>query len=344
MTRKKIIITAFIFSVIAVFGIVKYRSKSSANDADMIWVQASKVTETTIPLETHEIGTLVARTVEITPEVAGHVQKILFKDGAFVQEGAPLIQLDDAVYQSQLQSANAKLMYSEGNFKRMVLLGKQGAIAKQAIDQADADLKERKADAEQSAVMVKKMKLTAPFSGMVGKSRVNPGDYVTIGQSLVTLVDTKHLHIEYNVPEKFLPALKLGQNVNITTSTYPDKIFTGTVAYIAPTINSENRSVSLYAEVPNEANLLAAGMFVNVTQLLGKEEKVLMVPARSLVPVLDGELIYKIIGGKAQSVNVIIGKRSKDYVQVLQGLSVGDVVITDGQLKVKNGAPVKITT
>lgn len=224
----------------------------------------------------------------------------------------------------------------------MVLLGKRGAIAKQAIDQAEADLKERQADADESEVMLNKMTLIAPFDGVVGKSKVSPGDYVTIGQSVVSLTDIEHLRIEYNVPDKFKPLLKIGQNVRISTTAYPGKIFSGKVSFISPTINTDSRSISLYADVPNDNNLLAPGMFVDIIHTLDSDERVAMIPARSLVPILDGEQVYKIVEGKAYAVTVLIGKRSTDSVQITQGLAPGDVVITDGQLKVKNGLPVKI--
>ncbi|MBX3709440.1 MAG: efflux RND transporter periplasmic adaptor subunit [Gammaproteobacteria bacterium] len=340
--KKKIILVTLIGITAITWGIYKYRSQAAVQEPNAIWVQAINVEESTLPLDVNAIGTLVARSVEITPELAGHVRKILFQDGTFVKKDTFLIQLDDAVYKAKYESSKAQLVYSKNDYKRKSLLGKQGAVTQQAIDQADADLKEKMANAQESAVMVNKMKLIAPFSGMVGKSKVNPGDYVTTGQSLVTLTDTLHLRIEYNVPEQYLPLLKLGQEVKVTSATYPGKIFYGKVSFISPTINSENRSVSLYADVPNENNILAAGMFVNVQQSLGTEEHVLMIPARSLVPILDGEQVYKVADGKAYSVTVLTGKRSGEKVQVLQGLSRGDVVITDGQLKVKNGMRIKI--
>lgn len=340
--KKKIGLAVVVLAVAASWGIYKYRATSSDFTPPVVTVKAMTTKESTLPLEVRAIGTLVARSVEITPEVSGHVQKILFNDGAYVEKSAQLIQLDDAVYKAKYESSKAQLAYSENDYKRKSYLGKQGAISQQAIDQADADLKEKAANAKESAVMVNKMALTAPFDGMVGKSKVNPGDYVTTGQSVVTLTDTKHLRIEYNVPENLLPLLKLGQTVNITTSTYPDRKFTGRVSFISPTINSENRSLSLYADVSNEDNALAAGMFVNVLQSLGKQDRAIMIPARSLVPILDGEQVYKVVDGKAYPVTVLIGKRVGDDVQIIQGLSVGDVIITDGQLKVKNGSSVTI--
>lgn len=341
--KKKIAIVSILILSIAIWGVFKYRSKSTMVEPEAIWVQTAKVQEVALPLETQAIGTLVARSVEITPEIPGHVQKILFQDGTQVKQGMPLIQLDDAIYRAKYASSKAQLAYSENDYRRKSLLGKQGAVTQQAIDQADADLKEKRANADEEAVMLSKMKLTAPFDGVIGKSKVNPGDYVTTGQSVVTLTDTQHLRIEYNVPEKFLPFLKMGQSVTISTATYANKKFTGKVSFIAPAVNIENRSVSLYADIPNEENLLAPGMFVNVLQVLGVAERVPVIPARSLVPMLDGEQVYKVVDGKAYAVPVVIGKRTSQIVQIQQGLKVGDVVITDGQMKVKNGVSVKVS-
>ena len=210
------------------------------------------------------------------------------------------------------------------------------------MDEVEADLKEKRADAEESEVMLNRMRLTAPFAGVVGKSKVNPGDYVTTGQPLATLTDVKHLRIEFSVPERYLSALKTGQAVKITTAAYPGREFIGKLAYIAPTINADNRSIALYADISNEEGTLKPGMFVDVMQSLGSLERALMVPERTLVPTLDGQQIYKVVSGKASVVTVLIGKRVGNDVQITQGLSVGDVVITDGQLKIKNGMPVKI--
>lgn len=339
--KKKLVILLLVILSAGTWIYFKYRSPSQESAPEAVWVQTGVVKTSTLPLEAKAIGTLVARSVDITPEFAGHVRSIYFRDGESVTKDSPLIQLDDSVYKAKYESTKAQLAFSQNDYNRKNLLVKQGAVTRAAIDQAEADLKEKTANTQENAVMVSKMRLTAPFDGVVGKSKVNPGDYVTTGQSIVTLTDTRHLRIEYSVPEKFLPLLKTGQKVKLTTSTYPGKEFSGTVSFISPTVDTENRSVFLYADVPNESSELAPGMFVNVTQFLGAQENVLMIPARSLVPILDGEQVYKVVNGKAFAVTVIIGRRLDDNVQVVQGLSPGDVVITDGQIKIKNGMPVQ---
>lgn len=347
MKKKKIIISLIVVAGVGLglFGIYKkFHPSQMPFDPSIVWVQAEVVKPASLPLEANAIGTISARTVEISPEISGHVAAVLFRDGSAVKQGQTLIQLDDAVYKTKANLAKAQLNFSKNNYQRMVLLGKKNAISKQAIDQAEADLKEKRAQAEEAQVTLAKLKLTAPFAGVVSKSKVNPGDYVNVAQSLVSLTDTAHLHVEYNLPESSLPLLKLSQVVRIKSSTYPNHLFTGNVAYISPTINADNRSVAVYADVSDPEHLLASGMFVDVAQELGKDKEVVLVPARSLVPMIDGEQIYKVVDGKAFAVNVITAKRVGDKVQILEGINPGDKVITDGQLKVRNGTPIKIKT
>src|SRR3990167_470412 len=173
MKKKKILVTGILVCAVFIGWLIKYHTDAHSSQPDPVWVEASIIKESTLQLEVNSIGALVARSsVEITSEVAGHVEKIFFQDGAFVKKGEPLIQLDDALYRAQFESAKARLAYSENDYRRKILLGKQGAIAKQAIDQAEADLKEKKADAQEKEVMLNKTTLLAPFDGVVGKSKV----------------------------------------------------------------------------------------------------------------------------------------------------------------------------
>ncbi len=341
MKRNKLLVLSAIALTTVYGGYKLFHHDNSAQPNEVI-VKASAVQETSLPKEIHAIATLSARSVQISPESAGHVEAVLFKDGTEVKAGTVLVQLDDAVPRARYASAQAKLNLSQNTFNRMSLLGKKGVVAQQAIDQAEADLKENKAQTDETAVMLSKMKLLAPFDGMVGKSLVNPGDYVNVGQAIVSITDTRHLRIEYSVPEKYLPMLKIGQEVKVTSGAYPDKVFSGKLNYISPTVNPDNRSIALYADIDNSQNLLAAGMFVDASQSLGSTEHALMVPARSLIPVLDGAQVYKITDGKAFAVNVTLGQRTAENVEITEGLSKGDMVITDGQMKVKNGVPVKV--
>jgi membrane fusion protein (multidrug efflux system) len=344
MKKRTFFISVVIIAVLAALVITRLYKQTSAYKPNPVWVQTSAVKEAALPQEAHAIGTLVARSVEITPDTSGHVEAILFKDGAHVKRGDVLIKFDDVLLTSKLESVKASLSYLEGNYKRMLPLSKRGYVSRDDLEKVEAELKKKRAELRESETMLSRMRLTAPFDGVVGKCKVSPGEYINAGQSVVTVTNLPHLRVEYSIPEKYLSFLKLGQGVKITSSAYPDKIFTGTVTFISPTISSDNRSVQLYAEVKNENNELAPGMFVDVVQSLGTQMHALVVPVRSLVPVLDGEEVYKVVDGKAYAVKVRVGKRTETEVQIEQGLTLDDMVITDGQLKVRNAMPVNVKT
>ncbi|MEO8400803.1 MAG: efflux RND transporter periplasmic adaptor subunit [Gammaproteobacteria bacterium] len=343
-SRKKTLALILITALILGRFIIHHHANNLPATQSAVMVDADKVKQGSIAIEAQAIGTLVAaKNIQITPEIPGHISKIFFEDGGVsVKRGTPLIQLDDATFKAKLQSDKANLLYSETDYKRKVLLGKLGAISQQAIDQALADLATKKAVLEQSQVDVNKMLLVAPFDGVIGKINVSPGDYVTATQSLVSLTDIQHLHVEYSVSEKYLPQLKIGQKIKITSSTFPGREFTGNVAFISPTINNSDRTIALYAEVANDKHELTSGLFVNVLQELGAENNALLVPAASLVPTIDGQQIYKIVDNKATAVKVLLGQRVQNTVEIISGLSLGDTVVVNGQQKLKDGIPVQI--
>lgn len=312
---------------------------------EIVVVEAAPVSEGNIDIQARSVGSLVAaKNVHIIPEVEGKVAAILANDGTFVKQNTPLIQLDDTVIKAKAASAKANLIYSESNYKRMLLLGKKGAVTQQAIDQALADLIEKKSAAKETSVLVDKMLLKAPFDGMLGKIKVNPGEYVSVGQQVVSLTDTKNLRVEYTVSEKFFGLVKLGQQVNLTTTAFPGKQFYGKVAFISPTINTQDRTISIYADVPNQDGQLMPGLFMNVVHLLGTENKVLLIPSVSLVATIDGQQVYKIVNNKAVSVAVQIGQRTENQVQITQGLNLKDSIVISGQHKLKDGTVVQMKT
>jgi membrane fusion protein (multidrug efflux system) len=325
--------------------VYRHFHSSSLPQTEGVWVEAEEVKRGAIPIEIHAVGSLVAeRQIAITPNMAGHIVKIFFKDGSFVSKGAPLIQLDDTIPKAQLASAQADFVFSKITYQRRETLGKKGLWPVQEIDQARADLEEKKALLQEKQATVDKLLLVAPFDGVLGKAQVSLGHYVTPGQALVGLTDIQYLRAEFSVSEKYLASLKLGQTVKIMTSVYPGKLFEGKIAYISPTIDTADRSISLYAEVANPDHLLTSGMSVSIRQTLGTQNATILVPARSIMATLDGQQVYKVINNKAYAVPVLLGQRNEEAVEVLQGLSEKDLVVVAGQQKLHDDMDVKIKT
>jgi membrane fusion protein (multidrug efflux system) len=342
MIRKKFFIVGLFILILSAFGIKHFR-RTLPLQQDATVVEVIRVQQGSIPIEVQAIGTLVAaQNVQIAPETAGQVAKIFFQDGVFVTRGTPLIQLNNAEYLAKLASAKADLNLSTTTYERLKVLAKQGIISRQDLEKSLADMLGKKATAEENNVMLNKMLIVAPFDGVLGKSLVSVGNYVSTGQSLVSLTDTHHLHVEYSIPEKFFGALKLGQTISVLSSAFPQQEFTGKVAYIAPTINTQDRTVSLYAEVPNNNQLLASGLFVTVRQNLGENTHALLVPPTSLLGTIDGQEIFTVVDGKAKAVVVEVGQRTPTSVEILTGLATNDLVVVAGQQKLHDGALVQI--
>lgn len=305
-------------------------------------VKAASVEVKSLPLTVQSIGTIAATTVAITPESPGRVVGIAFTDGAEVKQGDVLIQLDDALLKTKLASMTAEYQFSNASYLRLAKLAGKGIVTQQSIDQADADRKEKKAALDEATVIYHQMALKAPFDGRVSQRKVNMGDYVNVGQPIVSLTDTQHLRVEYHLPEADFAKVQLGQPVSITSNAYPGQVFHGHLAYISPTINPDDRTIGVYANLDPVTTPLASGLFVNVTQNIGLENKAYLIPSRALVPELNGDSVYKIVNGKAVSVNVMVGARTSTQVEITQGLQAGDQVVTDGQVKLSNGQPVTI--
>ncbi len=346
MRKKKLLGSVILVAIVCAISSwywIKHREGAMHAKPEATVVEAEKVQQGNVTIEAHAIGSLVAQNnITITSEMEGHVAKVFFKDGEFVKQGTPLIQLDDSVSKVRVASAKASLIQAENHYKRNAALGKKGIASKHDVELTLAEFKEKQALAKEEQVKLSKMLLVAPFDGVLGKSKVGPGDYVNVGKELVSLTDTQHLRVEYSIPEKFYPTLKLGQEIKIITSTYPNKEFVGKVTFVSPTANADDRTIALYADISNDSGLLTAGLFVNVTQSLGKQSNALLVPAISLMPTIDGQQVFKIVDNKAVSVPVVIGQRTENTVEVVKGLALDDTVVTAGQQKLKDGMLVKI--
>lgn len=307
-------------------------------------VSVTQVTSELLPQSITAVGTIYAdQSVALSAQIAGAVTQILVPQGQAVEQGAALIQLDDATYRANLESAQAQLTLSQLDFDRMNKLAKEKALAKQQLDQAKAELKQKQAAVAIAQANLAKTTIRAPFAGALGAKQVNIGQYVTVGEALATLVDTSNLKVSYLVPENLLPEIKLSQKVIVHSSNYPHKQFVGEVNFIAPAINLTSRSVEVQAKINNPDELLKPGQFVKVTQITNANQQALVIPAQSLVPSIEGQRVYVVVNGRARAVPVEVDERFGDRVAVLKGLSAGDIVVTAGQQRLKDGMPVTET-
>ena len=287
------------------------------------------------------VGTLKSReSVMLRPEVAGRVASVNFKDGAIVAAGTVLVTLDAAIQEAELQQARANLALAKSSFQRNEELVGKKFLSQQALDSSAATLKVQEAAVQLADAKVAKTRIKAPFKGVLGLRNVSVGDYVKDAQDLVNIEAIDILLADFKLPETYLAQLIKGQTVEVTSDALPGERFEATLDAIDPLVDEGGRSILSRARLDNSAGKLRPGMFVRVRVLFGDRTNVLMVPEQAIVPGAQ-PAVYRVVDGKAALVKVKLGVRRAAQVEVLEGLAAGDVVVTAGQLKLREGAAVR---
>jgi membrane fusion protein (multidrug efflux system) len=356
---QKAVVGAIVVAVIAGVGALAYWAgtqkgasgpapgnaapAAAAKGPPAIVVEATKVAVVKLPQGLSAVGSLRSdETVILRPEVAGRVAQIGFREGEHVAKGQVLVKLDDSVQQADLDRARANLTLSKTKHERSIDLRNKGFLSAQALDETLNNLKVAQADAELMQARIAKTTIRAPFAGTIGLRQVSIGDYVKEGQDMVNLESLDPLKVDFRVPELALSQVKAGQTLQVTLDAIPDKAYDGRVFAINPLIDANGRSVVIRAQVANKDGRLRPGMFARVRLFTTGNQDTLVVPEESLFPLGDDKYVYKVVDGKATRQKVVIGQRREGRVEVTEGLTPEDVVVTAGAIKLREGAPVAI--
>lgn len=304
-------------------------------------VEAEVIKPERIAQEIIAVGSLRSNeSVTLRSEIDGRITGIHFREGQPVSKGTLLFELDDSVYQAELEQARAGLALSERNNERAQELFGRSLISTRERDEAAARLDVDRAAVALAEARLAKARIRAPFEGVIGLRSVSPGDYITAGQPLAPLEQLSVLKADFRLSEAALPAVKVGQALNLEVDAYPGQTFEGRVYAIDPRLAEETRSIGLRARVPNEDGKLRPGLFARVKLVIAERPNAVTVPEQSVIPQADKLFVYVIEDGKAALRPVTLGLRQVGRVEVLSGISPGDVVITAGVQKIGPGAPV----
>jgi len=295
------------------------------------------------------VGTLrAANGADLAMDVAGLVTGVNLKSGQDVKQGQVLVQLRDGDDVAQLQQLEAAAQLSQLTFERARKQLAAQAISKADYDTAAADLKGRQAAVAQQKVVVAKKQLRAPFAGRAGIITTSPGDYLSAGTAVVTLQQLDPLFVDFYVPQSELGRLQVGQTVNLKLDAYADRGFTGKLSAISPKVDLGTRNVQVEATVPNHDKALTPGMFAKVSVDVGNEQPRLTLPQAAIVYNPYGDTVYVVQPSKGKEpptvkqTFVTVGETRGDQVAILKGIEPGTVVVTSGQIKLKNDAPIAI--
>lgn len=309
-----------------------------------IGVETVTVAAETVADDVTAVGTLRSNeSVVLRPEVAGRIAAIRFREGAPVKRGAVMVELDSSVQEAELQQARANLALAEANFGRTEDLFRKKFLSQSARDEASSQLQVARANMALAQARFDRTRIRAPFDAVAGIRNVSVGDYVDAGDDLVNLEDIATLKVDFRLPELYLSRLQPGQVLEVTSDAIPGERFDARVAAIDPLVDAQARSIVMRATLPNEGLRLRPGMFARVRLILRQREDVAVIPEEALVPAPGNvQFVYKVVAGRAQRVEVATGARYGARVEIAEGLAPGDVIVTAGQLKLRDGAPVDI--
>lgn len=317
-------------------------SSSQAVSQSAFLVEAEVLVPEEFSEELSLTGTLEANEqIDIRSEVSGVVEDINFEEGSKVSKGQLLFRVNDSEMRAQLaKSASAEKLAAENERRAQLLLEKE-AISQEEYDFSKAELQSAKAEKQLISAQLAKATVRAPFTGRVGLRYISEGSYVTPATPIATLVNIDKLKITFSVPEKYSSSIQIGNEISFTTSSSKEAQEASIYA-IEPQVDLATRTLKMRAVVENPEGKLIPGTFANIFFPLATQTDALMVPAKALIPIQNGKKIFVARGQVAKEIEVLTGSRTKDKVQVLDGLKAGDTILTSGVMVLKEGSPVQI--
>jgi membrane fusion protein (multidrug efflux system) len=292
------------------------------------------------------LGTLEPRErVVLTANAADRVTGVFFEDGQRVKRGKTLVTLVNEQELGELQSAEAALANANLVYERNQRLSANDAIAQLELERSKSTADSAAGAVAAIQARLRDRVLVAPFDGILGFRQVSNGAYVSPGEAVATLIDDSEMRLEFGVPSIHVTDLKPGLAIQATSSDLVGRTFEGKLTSVDNAIDPVSRSVKVRATLPNRDGALKAGMFMTVT-LASQPRTSLAVPEISVIAEGPETFVYVVDETRQPAVavktKIMVGLRERGVVEVLSGLSSGDLVVSDGVLKLRPNAPVRV--
>jgi len=288
----------------------------------------------------------------VSAELGGVVSQVAFENGGVAKKGDLLVQLDASAEEAQLKSAEADLELARADLERSRDLVSRKVISKAEIDASESKFKQKEGSVEQMRSMIAKKTVRAPFDGQLGIRQVNVGQMVNAGQQVVPLTSLDPVFADFALPQQYLGQLTPGLEVHVTTDALAGRVFNGKVTAINSMVDSSTRNITLQATLENPDHALRPGMFAKAEVTLPEKHKTLVVPGSAISYAPFGDSVFVIdkkkdekTGKESQVIRqqfVRVGEARGDFVAITQGLKAGDMVVSTGVFKLRNGMTVTI--
>lgn len=306
-------------------------------------VEAVELDYETIEDRIFSSGTVQANElVELSAEASGIITNIYFEEGRQVQRGDLLVKINDSELQAQKQRAIYRLNLAEQREERQRRLLERGGISQDDYDATLNEVNILRAETQLIEAQIDKTEIRAPFSGVIGLKYVSTGSYISSTSRIASLQEVDPVKIDFSIPERYIPRVSVGDNINFTVQGV-DSTFLGEVYAIEPRVDTETRTLQIRAMSENRGQVLYPGAFANIVLILEQIDDALMLPTISIVPELNAQKVFVVRDGVVEESRIRTGIRTSEKVQVIEGISRGDVVLTTGLLQVRPGMEVEIT-
>jgi RND family efflux transporter MFP subunit len=294
---------------------------------------------------------------KLSAKIPGKIERIMVQEGSRVNKGDLLIQLEDREYvialeqaKAQLELAEARLINARGDWQRAQQLFQQKVISPQEYDRlkslydiALAQWKTSQSQQRMAETQLENTRIKAPFAGTIVQKYVNEAEQITPGLPLLYLMDISRVKSEVEVSEIYRGNIRLGQEALVLVDSYPGKTFAGKVVQIRPLVDPQSRTFKVTIAIPNQDNILNAGMFSRVKIQIAHHPNALLVPRSAIVETGGKEVIYKVTDSIAHMIEVETGYEQDGKIEVIAGIEEGDLVVTEGNYGLAHGARVFIS-
>ncbi len=288
------------------------------------------------------VGTAYANeSTTLTSTVTERVVSLGFRDGEWVRAGSVIAQLATHEESADLAAAEARAREADQQLRRLQQLQQRGFATNATIDAQMAARNASEAEARAVRARISDRTIRAPFSGVVGLRRISPGSVIAAGTAIATISDLRRIKLDFQIPETLLSNIREGQPITAMAAAWPDTPFNGTVESIEAVVDPISRSITARAVLPNPDQRLRPGMLMTVT-LQSSPRTAMGIPEIALTEMRDQSYVYKLDkDNTATRTMVQTGARRDGQVEIREGLAPGDVIVSEGTIKVRDGGKVQ---
>jgi membrane fusion protein, multidrug efflux system len=345
--------TIIILASVALLALVAFRLISNKQEIDskkqvretnvLAAVNVAEVKPRISERNLNLVGTVAAnKVIDIKSEVQGKITSLNFELGDYVPQGRVLARVDDKIRAIGVANAEQQLADARQNFERYTNLYEGGAATKAQYDQFKLAYENARNQVEQAKKELSTTAIVAPISGYITNKTAEAGAFATMGAQIATIVDVSKLKVTVSVAENDVYALKEGDPVQITATVYPGVTFNGKITFISQR-GDEAHNYPVEISLDNqEKNPLRAGTYVNIAFNRKNEVATLQIPRESLVGSVKNAQVYVVTDGLAQLRKITVGADNGAYLEVLNGLTEGEKVVTTGQINLTDSTRVSV--